>query len=79
MNHNILACFLGFEFDNDAMLVYMEGRKIKKIDMIEIDNAIITEVYDDQINLTHFQYKGEMASLKAVKNNTVGVIDASAW
>ena len=71
--------FLGFEFDNDALLCYLEGKKVKKIENIEIKNSIITEVYPDQINLTHFQYKGEMKSIKATKENTVGIIDTSAW
>ena len=71
--------FLGFELDSDAMLCYLEAKKIKKIQNIEINNSIITEVYDDQVNLTHFQYKGEMKSLKASKNDTVGMIETSGW
>ena len=69
--------YLGFEFDNDAILCYLEKARVKKINTIEIDNAIITEVYDDQINLTHFQYKGEMKSIKAVKDRTIGIVDTS--
>jgi len=71
--------FLGFEFDNDAVLCYLEHTRVKKIDNIEIDNSIITEVYDDQINLTHFQYKGEMKSVKATKDNTTGIINTTNW
>ena len=71
--------FVGFEFDGNATLCYFEGRKIKKINSIEIDNSIITEVFDDQINLTHFQYKEEMKSLKATKGSTIGLIDTSGW
>ncbi|MCG8307784.1 MAG: hypothetical protein MI975_10380 [Cytophagales bacterium] len=71
--------FLGLEFDDDALLCYLEGKKIKKIETIEINNSIITEVYLDQINLTHFQYKGEMKSLKATWNKTTGRIDTSGW
>lgn len=71
--------FLGFEFDENAILCYLEGKKIKKINSIEINNSIITEVYDDQINLTHFQYKDEMKSVKATKDNTTNKIDTSNW
>lgn len=71
--------FVGFEFDGNATLCYFEGRKVKKINNIEIDNSIITEVFDDQINLTHFHYKEEMKSLKATKGSTVGLINTSGW
>lgn len=71
--------FVGFEFDADAILCYFEGDKRKKIQLIEITNSMITEVYDDQINLTHFQYNGEMKSLKATNQSTTGIIDTSAW
>ena len=71
--------FLGFEFDDNAILCYMESKKVKKINSIEINNSILTEVYDDQINLTHFQYKEEMKSLKATKENTLGIINTSNW
>lgn len=71
--------FLGFEFDDNAILCYMESKKVKKINSIEINNSMLTEVYDDQINLTHFQYKDEMKSLKATKENTIGIINTSNW
>jgi len=71
--------FVGHEFDNDAILCYFEAKKIKKINVIEIENAILLEVYDDQINLSHFQYNGEMKSIKASKGNAIGIIDTSVW
>ena len=70
---------VGYEFDNDTILCYFEGKKIKKINAIEIENALLTEVYDDQINLSHFQYNGEMKSIKATKGNTAGIINTSGW
>ena len=71
--------FVGFEFDEDAVLCYLEGKKIKKINSIEINNTLLTEVFDDQINLTHFQYKDEMKSIKTVKDQPSGLIDTSGW
>lgn len=70
---------VGYEIEDDAILCYFEGKKTKEIQEIEINNGIITEVYDDQVNLTHFQYNGEMKSLRASKDNTSGSIDTSAW
>jgi hypothetical protein len=71
--------FLGFEFDQDAILCYFESKKIKKISDVEILNAMMTEVFDDQINLTHFQYKDEMKSLRTSKDNPTSKIDTSSW
>jgi len=71
--------FVGFEFDEDAVLCYLEGKKIKKINSVEISNTLLTEVFDDQINLTHFQYKDEMKSIKTVKDQPSGLIDTSGW
>jgi len=71
--------FVGFEFDDDALLCYMEGKKINKIATIEIKNALITELYEDQINLTHFQYHGEMKSIKTVREQPSGIIVTSGW
>ena len=70
---------VGYEFDNDAILCYFEAKKIKRIHVIEIENTIISEVFNDQINLTHFQYNGEMKSLKATKDNPTGIINTSGW
>lgn len=70
---------VGYEFDDDAILCYFECKKINKIQEIEIYNGVITEVYDDQINLTHFQYHDEMKSLRASKDNPSGIIDPSGW
>lgn len=70
---------VGYEFEDDVILCYFEVNKIKQIQEIEIHNGIITEIYDDQINLTHFQYKDEMKSLRASKDDTSGIIDTSGW
>lgn len=71
--------FVGYEFEDDVILCYFEANKIKQIQEIEIHNGIIMEVYDDQINLTHFQYKDEMKSLRASKDDTSGIINTSGW
>ncbi len=69
--------FVGFEFDYDVILCYLEGKKVRKISTIEIKNEVITEVFADQINLTHFQYNGSMKSLKATREQPAGIIDTS--
>jgi len=70
---------IGYELDSDAIICYIEIKKIKQISNIKIYNSILTEVYEDQINLTHFQYKDQLKSLKTTKINPEGTITASNW
>jgi hypothetical protein len=70
---------IGYELENDAVLCYIEIEKVGDINHINIANSIICEIYEEQINLTHFQYKGQLRSLKTTKTAPAGTIDASAW
>ena len=71
LNNKIVSLeFLGFELQDDAILCYLEAKKINKAGEFELKNSILTEVFEDQINLTHFQIKGEMKSIKTTTENT---------
>jgi len=70
---------IGYELENDALICYIEIEKIKKMSKVKVHNSIITEVYEDQINLTHLQYKGQLKSLKTTKEEPDGLIDTSSW
>ncbi len=71
--------WVGYEIKGDALQCYLEGKEIHKISQIEFDDTLLTEVFEDQINLVHFQYKEEMKSLKATKDNPRQSIDTSEW
>lgn len=70
---------VGYEVDDNALLCYFESKKIKAINKIEFDNSIITEVYDDQINLIHFQYQGQLKSFQTTKENSKSGLNTSGW
>lgn len=70
---------IGYELEDDAVLCYIEIEKVREINQVNISNSIICEIYEEQINLTHFQYKGQLKSLKTTKNTPSGSIDASDW
>ena len=70
---------IGYELENDALICYVEIQKVKEIKSIKIHNSIITEVYAEQINLTHLQYKDQLKSLKTTKSDHEGEIDTSSW
>ena len=70
---------IGFELEGDALICYIEIEKIESISKIKVHNSVITELYEDQINLTHLQYKEQLKSLKTTKSDPEGIIDTSSW
>lgn len=70
---------MGFEFKEHEILCFLEAKSIDVFETIEIENSILMELFDDQINLTHIKYKGEMKSIKTTRGMRFGVIDVSGW
>jgi len=70
---------IGYELESDAIICYIEVKKVDNIGSIKVQNSILTEVYSDQINLTHFQYKDQLKSLKTTKTSPEGAINTSSW
>jgi hypothetical protein len=70
---------IGYELEDDAILCYIEIENVREIKTVDVKNSIICEIYDEQINLTHFQYKGQLKSLKTTKTTPSGYIDTSNW
>jgi hypothetical protein len=78
-DRNIPLSIVGFELRNDAVICYIMAQGIYEIDKLRLENKVLTEVFEDQINLTHFQYKGEMKSLQTSGEIPFGMIDTSSW
>lgn len=55
--------YLGMEYEDDMILLYLETPKIKSIQKITVRNAILTDLFDEQKNLVHVTYKGNTKSL----------------
>jgi hypothetical protein len=64
--------YLGHEIENEAMLCYIQVPNVKKWKTIEVMNSIITELYDDQSNLVHVTVRGNVKSLRLMRNNPSG-------
>ncbi|MBX2941759.1 MAG: hypothetical protein KF860_05390 [Cyclobacteriaceae bacterium] len=60
--------FLGYEEENFAFISYIEIEKVKSFKVIEVENTVMTETYDDQSNLVHVTYKGPIKSMRLMKN-----------
>ncbi len=55
--------YLGKEYEDDMLLLYLEIPKIKSFKKIAVKNALLTDLFDEQKNLVHVTYKGSTKSL----------------
>lgn len=55
--------YLGMEHENDMVLLYLEIPGVPQFKNIRIKNSVLTDLFSDQKNLVHVDYKGEIKSL----------------
>lgn len=60
--------FLGKEMEDMAMWCYLEVKGVEEINSLKVRSSIMTEVFDDQINIVHINYRGEIKSMKLAGN-----------
>ncbi|MEQ8423489.1 MAG: hypothetical protein RIA63_02190 [Cyclobacteriaceae bacterium] len=60
--------FLGYEEENFAFISYIEIEGVKNFKVLEVENTIITNTFDDQSNLVHVTYKGPIKSTRLMKD-----------
>jgi len=68
--------FIGRKYDNDIMIYYFEVKKIDlpSVTSIQIENEILTDLYDEQQNVVHFKIKGKKKSFVLIKSDTKGML-----
>jgi len=66
--------YLGHERDHEAFIFYVEVDKVKKWKSIQVQNSIITEVYDDQSNLVHVTLAETVRSLRLTRAKPTDII-----
>lgn len=69
--------FIGKKYDTDVMVCYIEVPKIDlaKIASIQIDNEILTDLFDEQQNIVHFKIDGNKKSFVLMKPDTKGMLN----
>lgn len=69
--------FIGKKYDADVMICYIEAPKIDltKIQTIQIENEILTDLFDEQQNVVHFKVDGKKKSFVLVKSDTKGMLN----
>lgn len=68
--------FLGKKYDNDVMVCYLEVPKIKisKIKTIELQNEVLTALFEEQQNVLHFKMNGKKKSFVLMKDSNKGML-----
>lgn len=56
--------YVGFERDNEAIVVYVETEPVKSLKKLETTNTILYDLFDDQTNIVHFTVGGNRKSAK---------------
>jgi len=69
-----LVKYLGHERDHEAFIFYVEVDKVKKWKSIQVQNSIITEIYDDQSNLVHVTLAETVRSLRLTRAKPTDII-----
>lgn len=69
--------FLGKKYDNDVVICYMEIPKVglDSLQKMEVENEILTDLYDEQKNVVHVKWKGNKKSFVMIKSNAKGMLN----
>jgi len=69
--------FLGSKYEDDLIICYIELPKVElnKRKSIEIQNEILTDLYDEQQNVVHFKIHGNKKSFVLIRENNKGMLN----
>ena len=67
--------YLGREMDLESIWIYQEVKDIPNAEAIEIKNAVLLDLYDDQKNITHLKYNEQKQSFLFKKDEAVNTIE----
>lgn len=56
--------YLGFENDNEAVIIYIETEKVKNLKNLNANFTVLYDLFDDQTNIFHVTSKGNRKSSK---------------
>ncbi|MEM8510422.1 MAG: DUF6702 family protein [Bacteroidota bacterium] len=69
--------FLGKKYEQDVIICYLEIPEIQLegLNLLEIQNEILTDLYDEQKNLVHVKWQGKKRSFILIKENNKGMLN----
>jgi hypothetical protein len=67
--------FLGYEVEDNVVWCYLEIEKVNGLKEISVQYSVLVDTFDDQINLAHIRYRGDVKSLKFQKGQLTGTAE----
>jgi hypothetical protein len=67
--------YLGKEYENDVLLLYIEVPEIHAFQKIAVSNYVLMDLFQEQKNLVHVEYGGKTKSLVLLEGNQAGVLN----
>lgn len=69
--------YLGKKYEDDVIICYMElsGINLKDYESLEVQNEILTDLFDEQKNLVHVKWKDEKKSFILIKSDAKGMLN----
>lgn len=69
--------FLGKRYDKDLLVCYLEVSGVPQASLksIEIDNSLLTDLFEEQRNLVHFNILGTKKSFVLTSEGTKGMLN----
>jgi len=67
---------VGRKYDNDVCIFYLEIAAIDlpNVNSIQIQNELLTDLFDEQQNVVHFKIKDRKKSFVLIKSDTKGML-----
>lgn len=66
--------FLSKEVEDNVLICYLNCKEIQKVNSIEVQNTIITEIHDDQQNIIQANFNDRKSSLLLNSETTKGML-----
>ncbi len=67
---------IGRKYDNDVCIFYLEieAVELETLNSIQIENQLLTDMFDEQQNVLHFKINGKKKSFVLIKSDTKGML-----
>lgn len=69
--------YLGKKYDNDVIVCYLEvpGLGLEDTKSIEVQNELLTDLFEEQQNVVHLKINGKKKSFVLVRDNNKGMLN----
>ncbi|WP_373057034.1 DUF6702 family protein [Zunongwangia sp. H14] len=72
---NLKLHYLGKEYEEDQLLLYIEVEGVPSFHQIKVTNALLTDLYSEQKNVVHVEVGEEIKSLLLERDREEGTIN----